>query len=713
MGGRLNKSFIALTAFLLFSLNLFSNYDAEYYLRKINSSNGIEKFQTMNNYSVFLRNKDILKSLEIGIEIFDYIESNPQDNQEFYELTIDVYKNLGETYISLKQYSQAFQFFKVLSEIAKNKYDKVLLVDSTQLMAKLHTIIQDYPKADQYYKDALKQTRAEKDKYQCAKILIEMGNIQRLEKNYDIATKYFSEAEIIATKNSYSELYGELLLSIGRLYMDNQDFIIAKEYIIKGLGLFIDTGNEFRVAQMYNELGWIYSQQKEWEKAIEYNTKAGDLRVELGSVSLHASSLINTGKVYYEWGKYKKSLELYEKAELLLIQQSDRESKKNLQRCYICMFDSYEKLKDYKNGIKYFQKYLQVKSLITQTEISAINNRNLINRQLIPKVNFTQERKAVDDQSQNWNIVVLFFLVCSASFIHYRIIKIRRINNLISEQEKLNSSYLETLEELKEKQKYIKHIEEIIYSKNQELSNETSIRLVTEKKLNNVSQEVNNINTRIESQIKAKIDMIRKNDLTQVLNATKTITGNITKELLTFLDLDKNNTIMTKQRIAFENLNWLQNNNHFDLVKVVKESLNFIEINYNMKVNFEHSLNTFHKIRTKPFYLFSALNYIFYPEQKKSNEINEAASLELNILPSGEQGTLKRAQIIIKCTDLYLNSSRIEQLNNDVIIETPLRSIQYSKICLAKSVIKLLFKGEFEIKKFTNSYEIVMSFLVS
>lgn len=196
----------------------------------------------------------------------------------------DVYRMLGDVYISLSEHSLAQHYFETCLEIARKR-------NMTGHIARsLHGL----------------------------------GTIAERHAHYDIARKHFEEGMRFAKENGQAELLALLLNGLGGVLLEEGHYDKARESLESSLQLALSTDDKTTITQNYNYLGVLYFRQGTLERADEYFKNALAIRREAGMRHGIASSLNNLGVLATTRGRFGEALTYHQESYEIKKEVGDR-----------------------------------------------------------------------------------------------------------------------------------------------------------------------------------------------------------------------------------------------------------------------------------------------------------------------------------------------------------------------------------------------------
>ncbi|MCA9914021.1 MAG: tetratricopeptide repeat protein, partial [Anaerolineae bacterium] len=196
----------------------------------------------------------------------------------------DVYRMLGDVYVSLSEHSLAQHYFETCLEIA----------------------------------------RKQNMNGHIARSLHGLGTIAERHAQYDIARERFEEGLRFAKENGQAELLALLLNGLGGVLLEEGHYQQARESLESSLQLALSTDDKPIITQNYNNLGVLCFRQGDFTGAETYFKKALEIRREAGMRQGVASGLNNLGVLATARGKFGEALAYHKESYDLKKELGDR-----------------------------------------------------------------------------------------------------------------------------------------------------------------------------------------------------------------------------------------------------------------------------------------------------------------------------------------------------------------------------------------------------
>ena len=223
------------------------------------------------------------------------------------------------------------------------------------------------------------------------------------------------KAVILAQKLNNLDLEGKALKSMGVSCYVTSDYKTALDFFLKAYDVFKKSNNILQQGNCLSNVGLIYDEWSDYRKAEEYYKRALKLKTKADDKASMATTLINLGNISYYKFNYQKSLDYYYRARLLFTEAGDNEgvgqclnniaiiykawgninqaveylkeaenfyvetgNDFELSKVYTNLADTYcENYKDYKRGLEYYEKSLELKEGLDDSQGIAMVYNNL------------------------------------------------------------------------------------------------------------------------------------------------------------------------------------------------------------------------------------------------------------------------------------------------------------------------------------------------
>ena len=340
----------------------------------------------------------------------------------------------------------------------------------------------DYDKAQQYYFKAYRLSDSIHDQSAIAFSLYNIGWILCIQQHNYISDKYLYQS--LQIYESLKDTFGLLRIynAIASYYVDRSNaksgerkyFDSAIVYFNKG----IDCANN---AKMYSDLGRIYGnlgdlfyQQKDYKTALYYNEKSMVIHNSTQDSSSIIICTLNTGLCEMETGKIKEAISRFN----LVYSYNKRHDIKDIQILTLrALAESNYKLKNFKEGFDYFEKYTDLNEVIDKeaysTNISNLQGsysleKSEANVKQLTQTNEIQELKNKKNTYFIFGLLVVALIVIVVAGLLFKQNKQKQITNIQLKEQ--NHIIAEKKQEIDNSIQYAKGIQQAILPNIQELT---------------------------------------------------------------------------------------------------------------------------------------------------------------------------------------------------------------------------------------------------
>ncbi|WP_250631822.1 tetratricopeptide repeat protein [Rhodoflexus caldus] len=267
----------------------------------------------------------------------------------------DAHYLMGQCYLSLGEYSQAFQLLqKGLNYLdAKNTLPDSLLTlkaDMLQAVGSIYRMWGMWPEAMEAYAASIAIDRALQNKYGIARTLNNMGVLfEKMGDTLQSITHYrqaLAQAEQIDNK----QLQAAALGNIAIYYKNQKNYTLAIKNQLKSLALKKQINDLRGVANSLGNIGIIYADQKAFKEAIHYLHQTRAIAERVGDVSILATSWGNLGAYHMEIGNIDSSDYYLQKAFAMATENNLTSLTKSITDD-LC--NLYVKKQDFKQALRY------------------------------------------------------------------------------------------------------------------------------------------------------------------------------------------------------------------------------------------------------------------------------------------------------------------------------------------------------------------------
>ncbi len=210
--------------------------------------------------------------------------------------------------------------------------------------------------------------------YELADIYNRVGVVRRNQGNYAHALDNYFKGIEISKRNNYQKLLAFAYNNVADIYNRLEIYDKALEFGKYSLKLSLNLNDEYTLSYVYNILGGIYRNKKDLDSSLLYFNHSLNLRKKINYTAGVATSLLNIGNIQFLRGEYdscysniSKAIDIY----------TDKNDQTGLVGAYKHLGLYFNKVKDYKKAIYYFNKCLALNESFADLQIKKDANDGL------------------------------------------------------------------------------------------------------------------------------------------------------------------------------------------------------------------------------------------------------------------------------------------------------------------------------------------------
>lgn len=210
--------------------------------------------------------------------------------------------------------------------------------------------------------------------YELADIYNRVGVVRRNQGKYAHALDNYFKGIEISKRNNYQKLLAFAYNNVADIYNRLEIYDKALEFGKYSLKLSLSLNDEYTLSYVYNILGGIYRNKKDLDSSLLYFNHSLNLRKKINYTAGVATSLLNIGNIQFLRGEYDscysnilKAIEIY----------TDKNDQTGLVGAYKHLGLYFNKVKDYKKAINYFNKCLALNESFADLQIKKDANDGL------------------------------------------------------------------------------------------------------------------------------------------------------------------------------------------------------------------------------------------------------------------------------------------------------------------------------------------------
>lgn len=355
----------------------------------------------------------------------------------------------------------ALKFDKARLPLAMASQDSVLIANAYNYLGNEYVSLGEYDEAYYYFTQSFRISRAINDSLQTAIAIHNVGTVFKEMGQYDIALDHIKLAQTISERVGDLDGLAYTYLEIGDIYLRSNKYKEAEEALMKSLEVTRQRDIDILEPEIVSRIARLYFRKGDYDIANSYYDTVEFLHSKTQNEYGLAESILGKGRVNLRQKNFNDALNLILEA----LNIAKRINARTLEiECYRALSTLYEERADYKSALTYTKqaKVLQ-DSLFSQDMVQKIFQDQLRlqteSKDLqIAALNENQAKQASELNRQSFlkNIlVVVVALSVILLFTVYRSGQRRiRINKLLIEHQneiKKRSLELEQLNQVKDK----------------------------------------------------------------------------------------------------------------------------------------------------------------------------------------------------------------------------------------------------------------------
>ena len=280
---------------------------------------------------------------------------------------IDLFNRLSEIYWQ-RSFDSSLLF-------ARHAYNKAIAVkddrrtaQSLKMIGNAYYLMGDYKEGLDYYISSLKIYETLNDSNEIGRLYNNMGAIHLRAANYDLALDHFETALKIEEHRTDSDMIAAILNNIGAIHHERKDYAKAFDYFLTSYEIRKSLGNERQISISLNNLGEVSNYSNKFSEALDYYNQSLLISNRLEDKNMMATTLANIGDIYFKMGRYREAEKFLTQSLELAIEVSNNHVK---QEVYRTLSLTNEMQADYKESLKYFKLFGQVRDTINSEEKQA------------------------------------------------------------------------------------------------------------------------------------------------------------------------------------------------------------------------------------------------------------------------------------------------------------------------------------------------------
>lgn len=384
--------------------------------------------------------------------------------------------------LSSSQFKEAIAYAnEALAISVKNRYVRGQNFAYNSL-ADAYWFHSDYDKAQYFYFKAYRLSDSIHDEKGIAFSLYNIGWILCIQQHNYASDKYLYQS--LQIYQSLKDTFGLLRIhnAIASYYVDRchskdggrKYFDSAIVYFNKGIECAKSSKMYSDLGRIYGNLGDLFYQEKDFKTAMYYNEKSLAIHQNVQDSSSIMICFLNMGLCEMETGKVKEAINKFN----IVYSYNNRHDIKDIQILTLrALAQSSYKLKNFKDGFDYFEKYVDLKEEIDKeaysTNISNLQGsysleKSEANVKELTQANEIQELKNKKNTYFIFGLLAIAFIVIVVAFMLFKQNKQKQLTNIQLKEQ--NHIIAEKKQEIDNSIQYAKGIQLAILPNVQELA---------------------------------------------------------------------------------------------------------------------------------------------------------------------------------------------------------------------------------------------------
>ena len=377
------------------------NYDFGY-ATSLNQTGLVYKYLAKYDSALFYYNKSLV--------LFDNLKNDFEQARVLNRMG-NVYKRYGEFDKSIDCFQRSIKIYQTLK-------DSSYMCGVLNNLGVLYYDMGEHDKAVEYYLINLNISEKLNQKRNIHIVYMNIGNVYSAKKSYDKAIEYYKQAlDYLGDSNNKYDLL-LLLHNIGTIYEKESKFYDAKDYYLKAISIEREINEKEMLVFSLQGIGNVLIKTGKFSVGEKYLIESYQLATEIGDIRKEHRLSKNIYQIYENIGNYKEGMfylkkyveiedsiyNLDKKAQRVKLEQKYNAEKREQQIAFLEKEQQIQKLELYKKNIETKQKSFQRNILILVVVFGVIlliyfatDNKKRKKRN---KLLIKQNRKIVDQRSE-------------------------------------------------------------------------------------------------------------------------------------------------------------------------------------------------------------------------------------------------------------------------------------------------------------------------
>ena len=337
---------------------------------------------------------------------------------------------ISQVYISTNEFTEAIKTLTALIEEIK-PYGKSTLAKAYADLAEVYRRAGYNELAFENHLTALSIHEEEKDTSNIARSLYNIGSIFFYQDNYELALEYYQKTLDISNAANLEQFKFSCLGALGgtynRMYEVEKSLRYNQEAYELGKKLGLKSGLAYAIMNLganYDAVGDSLKAVQLYEEALQVHRESNDKWGECGT-------LRTIGESYMHRGEYDKCIKHLNEAQVIANQMRFRP---RLAELYRSISFYYEKIEDYKQSLKYMEKYAMLKdSLSSESSLEKMSDSKTGYEVLKKEKELAFKDAAIASQQRKFLLIGIGILSVGV-WLLFRQNRLRAKNNTVLEK---------------------------------------------------------------------------------------------------------------------------------------------------------------------------------------------------------------------------------------------------------------------------------------
>lgn len=353
----------------------------------------------------------------------------------YFSIELSSWRSLGYVYSNRRaDFDTSLVFFNKALDLS------IAQLDSIAIAYTLSDIGRTYWKQGKHY-ESLEyhlQVREIGEKLNSHKVLLRantsMGVLENENGNNKNAKEHYFAAISLADTLGKVRSKGLIFNNLGKAYRDDKDYANALKYFNKADSIFTNLNDNDNLTLVNYNIGMTLTQQGFPEKGIEYYNLALNKNKTIGNKETEMAIQIAMSNAYQKSNKPNQAFRLAKDAQTIL--EEINTDSTYYEELFEVLAKSYESMGNHALSLKYYKKYIQLKTDKSRAEekkkitslIHLYDLKKKENKILELETNNIKKDKKINASKANLKVMIFaFFALASFSFLTFYVYQLREL----------------------------------------------------------------------------------------------------------------------------------------------------------------------------------------------------------------------------------------------------------------------------------------------